>query len=145
MARTDPRPHYGTKRRIRTDGYVDVYDPAHPLARVDGYLMEHRKVAWDCGLLTDPSMHVHHIDHDKRNNDPANLAVLSVEQHARHHAEHDPIGNQYGTWARRESLPPKTARQCEGCGGTVEIALRRDARFCSSNCRIRVWKRRARG
>jgi hypothetical protein len=40
MARTDPRPHYGSKRRESVTGYIDIFDPKHPLARADGY------VAW---------------------------------------------------------------------------------------------------
>ena len=94
MARTDVRPHYGTYRRVRTDGYVDLWDPEHPLARSDGYVFEHRKVAWDAGVLTDPSMQVHHKNHDKEDNRPENLEACGISAHAKKHAKFS------GGWAR---------------------------------------------
>jgi hypothetical protein len=70
------------------DGYVRVKLPGHPLA-VDGWVREHRlvlytalgpgpqachacgtPVAWDAGLEVD------HLDHDRQNNSPANLAPI---------------------------------------------------------------------
>ncbi len=53
MARTDPRPNYGLGRRVREDGYADIWAPTHPLARRDGYIAEHRMVAYDVGLQQD--------------------------------------------------------------------------------------------
>lgn len=97
------KPNYGLGRRPRKDGYIDVYEPSHPLARRDGYLMEHRKVAWDAGLLTDPELHVHHINHDKTDNRLENLRPMSVVDHAHEHLGEE-IKNQYGTWKRRKSL-----------------------------------------
>ncbi len=39
--------------------------------------------------------HVHHIDGDRSNNDPSNLQVLSIREHARLHAtERDPTRNR---------------------------------------------------
>lgn len=78
------RPTYGTGRRIK-EGYVDIWEPNHPLAREDGYVFEHRKVAWDAGILTDPTMQVHHIDHDRQNNELSNLQVVTVDGHIRDH------------------------------------------------------------
>lgn len=154
MARTDPRPTYGQKRRPRPDGYIDLYRPGHPLARIDGYVFEHRAVAWEHGILTDPEMEVHHVDHDRANNDPANLVAKWGSDHAREHAESaGQATNQFGTFPvkprgqRGSDLYPSqgavrsSVRRCVACGGFIDPAKRRDARFCSSNCRVGTWKR----
>ncbi len=43
------RPGYGSKRRINTDGYVTIYEPSHPMAMADGYVLEPSQgdVGWD--------------------------------------------------------------------------------------------------
>lgn len=93
------RPTYGEKRRVTTQGYVEIYEPGHALAYKDGYVLEHRKVAWDAGLLTDPALIVHHVDEDKANNDLSNLRVKTNPDHARDHAqERGFVRNQYGVW-----------------------------------------------
>ena len=97
MSRTDPRPHYGTYRRFRTDGYVDVWAPGHALARRDGYVAEHRKVAWDHGILNDPSDHVHHLNGDKQDNRAENLEAVDAATHQRQHHGGD------GGWARENA------------------------------------------
>lgn len=77
----------GSGRSITTDGYVRLHRPDHPMAQAYGWVLEHRMVAYDLGLLTGPedNRHVHHTDGDKQNNDPGNLAVLTHEEHSRHH------------------------------------------------------------
>lgn len=85
MARTDPRPNYGSKRRTRNDGYIDVWDPQHPLARRDGYVAEHRRVAWEAGVLTDPSLDVHHRNGDRTDNRIENLEAITGAEHTRVH------------------------------------------------------------
>src|ERR1700690_3498728 len=108
MSRTDPRPHYGTKRRVRHDGYVDVWMPDHPLARRDGYASEHRVVAWDAGLLTDPGQVVHHLNGDKADNRIENLSPLATGEHTLHHVEaRGTIRSQYGEW----TVKPRTQRE----------------------------------
>lgn len=79
------RPTYGEGRRVRSDGYIDIWDPEHPLAAAYGYVAEHRKVAWDAGLLTDPANHVHHKNHDKTDNRLENLEVLTPGEHGGRH------------------------------------------------------------
>lgn len=92
MARTDPRPHYGTGRRIRHDGYVDLWDPGHPIARRDGYVSEHRRVAFDAGLLTNDSDHVHHLNGNKTDNRIENLEVIDAATHQRERHTHEAKG-----------------------------------------------------
>jgi hypothetical protein len=125
MARTDPRPTYGAKRRVRDDGYVDLFVPSHPLARTDGYVFEHRKVAYDAGLLTDLALHVHHIDGDKKNNNVSNLEVLDISEHAHRHLESGVITNQYGSY----NVGTGIARR------NTEIRKRLGQRYCE------VWRR----
>jgi hypothetical protein len=150
MARTDPRPNYGTKRRVRVNGYIDIYEPEHPLARRDGYVMEHRKVAYDAGILTDDTMQVHHRNGNKADNRLRNLAVVSPSDHSRDHAEDTGVvRNQFGVWPvkpreRRQSAPRPMGRTCEACGELIDPALRRDARYCSERCQVNHWKRTAR-
>lgn len=118
MARTDPRPHYGRKRRVRTNGYVDVWDPTHPIARRDGYVLEHRKVAYDAGLPVSAGFDVHHINGDRGDNRLENLEVISTSEHTRRHAAltrktHCSNGHEYteaNTWRDRRGW-----RHCKAC------------------------------
>lgn len=154
MARTDPRPHYGTKRRVRDDGYVDIYEPDHPLARRDGYVFEHRKMAWDAGLLVDPTMEVHHLNELKTDNRLDNFEIKTGSQHALDHAEERGyVTNQFGSF----TVKPQEERQsalygevrltrptepCQHCGGVVQSSKRRDAQYCSKKCQLTAWRAR---
>lgn len=146
MARTDPRPNYGQKRRVRKDGYIDLYIPDHPLARKDGYVGEHRKIMWDAGLLTDPELEVHHKNEVKTDNYISNLEVKSGSQHALDHAEErGKVTNQFGIWAvkprEERANAPRPVRACRHCGETISLKLKRDAIYCGSRCRVTAWKR----
>lgn len=153
MARTDPRPNYGSKRRVRPDGYIDLYRPGHPLARSDGYVFEHRAVAWERGILTNPLMEVHHRNENRGDNSPGNLVAKWGDKHARDHAEErGEVTNQFGTFLvkprgqRGSDLYPsqgavRPERPCSGCDGTISPKRRRDALFCTNNCRVNSWKR----
>jgi hypothetical protein len=56
--------------------YVRAPDWAKPMARKDGYIMQHRLImAQMCGRLMDRSEVVNHIDHNPSNNDPSNLEM----------------------------------------------------------------------
>lgn len=71
-------------RVISDKGYVMVYLPGHPVAKANGYALEHRLVMYEAGFDI-AGMHVHHLDGDKTNNDPSNLVVVTCEEHARLH------------------------------------------------------------
>ena len=153
-----PRKYQGKiGRRRRDDGYVDIWEPSHPLARRDGYVFEHRKMAWDSGILTDPSLEVHHLNEVRDDNRLDNFEIKSSARHARDHAEErGHVTNQFGTFrvkprSKRGSALYGKARlsretsPCVGCGGVIAPSSRRDARYCCSNCRVAHWKRTHRG
>lgn len=67
-------------------GYYYVYDPKHPMANKAGKVYVHRFIASDFyGIELTSDMHVHHIDHDKLNNEPSNLAILTASEHGKEH------------------------------------------------------------
>lgn len=76
---------YGSGRTTNGHGYVMVKRPGHPLAQAHGWVMEHRAIAYDAGLLTDVSMVVHHVNGIKDDNRLENLKVMTNEEHTRHH------------------------------------------------------------
>ena len=56
--------------------YVRAPSWAMPMARADGYVMEHRLVmAGLCGYLLTRTEVVHHRDHDPTHNSPGNLEL----------------------------------------------------------------------
>ncbi len=119
---TSERPSYGTFQTLTYNGYVREYNPAHPLAMADGQVLQHRRVAWDAGILTDPEMHVHHINGNKTDNRPENLeAMTESEHHKEHIREWGHVSNQFGTFPLRKDKtaprPPMTTAPCKACGG----------------------------
>jgi hypothetical protein len=77
---------YGTYRITMVNGYIGVWAPGHPTAGDYGYALEHRYVLFELGVDID-GMHVHHIDHDKTNNDPSNLETMTASEHHRLHGK----------------------------------------------------------
>lgn len=76
----------GQGRHVGALGYMVVQAGAdHPLADSTGRVYEHRFVAWNAGLLTDPALVVHHINGDKQDNRLENLEVLSRSSHIKEH------------------------------------------------------------
>lgn len=86
-----PRPYGPPVPYVSTKGYLYITASRHPLAAISGGVAVHRLVAHTEWVLNGcPALvctmcavelrdwkraHVHHIDHDKTNNTPANLAV----------------------------------------------------------------------
>jgi len=73
--------------RVQPSGHLWRWEPGHPLAAALGYVPEHRRVAWEAGLLNFVNIHciVHHIDEDPGNNDVPNLRVMTIAEHTRLH------------------------------------------------------------
>lgn len=71
----------GVSRQVSVYGYIQLFKPDHPVAQKNGYVMEHRMVAYDAGLLTDLSMEVHHKNGIKTDNRPENFEILTKSQH----------------------------------------------------------------
>lgn len=108
------------------------------MAMADGYVLEHRFVAYEAGVLTERADHVHHRNGDKRDNRIENLQVISAGDHQRIHHLHEI--ESYDRWRLRvrEELGE---RSCEVCGADI-TPLRIDATVCGNKCRIARWKRR---
>ncbi len=64
------------------------------MAMSHGYALEHRKVMHDLGHDV-TGMQVHHVDGNRENNSPKNLAMMANGEHQRHHAKSG-TSNQYG-------------------------------------------------
>lgn len=71
---------------IDVHGYKLIYKPSHLDARPDGYIFEHRLVMEArIGRRLKREEKVHHIDHNKLNNEPNNLKIFSSSEHAKEH------------------------------------------------------------
>jgi hypothetical protein len=73
---------------ISSRGYVCIRAPWHPHANGSGkYVFEHRLVMEKMiGRYLLPTEAVHHMDHDKQNNLPDNLQLMSVSDHSKLHS-----------------------------------------------------------
>lgn len=129
--------------REATNGYLYRFDPTHPLAHRDGYVAEHRLVAWEAGLLTDPTHHVHHINGHKKDNRLANLEVMAAVDHHQHHiAESGEVVNQYGVHPLQRN---RELGVCPVCGDKAVRTWVRSGnghrqQTCSRSCGA-TWRR----
>jgi hypothetical protein len=94
--------HRPRARNLMSNGYVRIFNPAHPLANSDGNVLEHRMVLHDAGVEIPDGVHVHHRNGDKTDNRIENLEVLPASDHHRKHVA-DLVVNQYGRWPRRHA------------------------------------------
>lgn len=110
--------------------YMYIYDPSHPMASKSGKLYVHRYImAKHLGRYLRSEEVIHHIDHDKTNNDINNLELCTNSVHAQKHMlERNP-----------ESILKDFS--CEECGKLVQRFQKRNKRlFCSVECTINSRK-----
>ncbi len=92
----------GVSRIISPYGYVDIFEPEHPMSRSNGYVFEHRKIAYDAGIITDRKMQVHHKNGIKTDNRVENLEAITCQDHTSLHwkgAKRKPFSKEH-----RESI-----------------------------------------
>jgi len=70
-----------------SNGYINIFMPDHPYTNVKGYIYEHRFIVEQTiGRYLLPKEVVHHIDGDKKNNNPENLKLFnSSSEHLKYH------------------------------------------------------------
>jgi predicted MarR family transcription regulator len=67
-------------------GYAMVYKPQHPLATSNGFIRRCRLVACEkYGVDAVKRMVVHHLNHNKTDDRPENIELLTNEEHSRAH------------------------------------------------------------
>ncbi len=118
--------------RVSTEpsGYVYFIDPSHPLATgAAGRVYYHRHLAsLREGRWIDTHEHVHHKDHDPRNNALDNLLLLTSSEHSRLHAlERSNVEEQKCPSCGKMFRPPhsKEARMHFSCSKACENKRRR--------------------
>lgn len=78
---------FGGHKKRRTDGYIYVFVPGHPMATVEGYVMEHVLVMEKAiGRYITRDEVVHHKNHKRDDNRLENLELMTFKEHARLHA-----------------------------------------------------------
>lgn len=126
----------------------------------------HRYVWKVCNGEIPEGYEIHHIDHDKSNNDISNLELLEANEHRAHHARIQGIKNVESgfleeirgmtkEWHASEDgkkwhsehyerckgkLHAKKKFTCEQCGSEFEAEITGNNRFCSNGCKS-AWRR----
>jgi dCTP deaminase len=92
-------------------GYEMIYQP------IDGYMYPTHRLAdeWNLrhGMYADiPNTHRHHLDHNRRNNRPWNIARMDAAEHIRHHNA-ESYGEEFDPGEHSASIREALARRSE--------------------------------
>lgn len=100
-------PSRGFKEKITYNGYYAIYYPEHPRAYKNGCVYEHILVAEKIlGRYLTEEECVHHIDRNRKNNDPNNLMIFKTNaDHMRYHQGGEPIIQDDGTYISKLKNP----------------------------------------
>lgn len=105
---------YGAGTIETLNGYLRTWEPTHPLAKSDGYVLAHRKAWFDANGPIPDGFHVHHRNGVKTDNRIENLELKSAAQHRREHISAEGfVTNQYGTFPAYQH--PSLAAYQRGC------------------------------
>ena len=98
-------------KNLNAQGYIMILAVGHPLARKNGYILEHRLIAAErWGIFAVMGMHVHHKDGNKQNNSTENLELIAPDKH---HSLHNRGENSL----QKVVGEPNTIVSCAcGCG-----------------------------
>lgn len=102
----------GVTHRKRKGNYVQVRYKrapawAAPMARADGYVMEHRLVMAEwCGYLLTRTEVVHHADHDPLNNARQNLELWPDNRSHKMWEHGQFVEGAACRWFQKDSAPP---------------------------------------
>jgi transposase len=76
------------KRKAHSYGYTYIYEPTHPNCNKAGHIPLHHMVAeFALNRHLKPDEKVHHIDTNRGNNSPENLAVMNQSKHQELHSK----------------------------------------------------------
>lgn len=80
------------RKRLASNGYVEIYLPGHELADIKGRVLEHRLVIFEKikRQLTFNDV-VHHINGIRSDNRPDNLILLTRSSHNSHHKSEEAL------------------------------------------------------
>ena len=121
------------------------------------------RVVWQSfnGREIPDGWHVHHADHDRSNNQPDNLRLITAAEHMRHHHEGKRTemppeaseaarawhGSEKGRdWHKehyekhKHKLHAKASFTCEQCGSEFNAKKTGQNSFCSNKCKS-AWRR----
>lgn len=77
---------FGGHKKKRTDGYIYVYCPDHPMSTKDGYVMEHILIMEEkIGRYITRDEVVHHKNHIRDDNRLENLQLMTFKEHSGMH------------------------------------------------------------